>query len=340
MTMRIRTLPIFIILLLAVLMSGCSISLLGTPAPTPFVFPTVPQVTPQPSATPVIPTQDLTLPSLTPTSQTPVSAPQVTPSPTQTPDPSLPYVILPGAPSGPYAVTLMTVADTLNIRSAPGVDNPSVGSFPAAFTGIMRTGPSAWIDPSLWVEVQKPTGGSGWVNSNYLTEYVTPAAFCADAKITTLITDLGTALHNADGEMLAGLVSPTHGMDVRLWRPSEPVNFEPVFAQWVFISTWSHNWGADGASGLETNGSFHDVILPRLLEVYDASYTLECNAPGVAAAFSTQPWPEDYHNINYYALFKPGTPGVDLDWRLWLVGVEYVLGKPYLFSLIHFQWEP
>ncbi|MBM3151753.1 MAG: SH3 domain-containing protein [Chloroflexi bacterium] len=337
--MRVRPFLIPISLLLALSLGGCSFSLLGTPAATPFTFPTVPQVTPQPSATPVIPTQDLTLPSLTPTSSTPPPTPPGSPTPTNTPDPSLPYVILPGSPSGPYAVTLMTVADTLNIRSAPGVDNPLVGSFPASFTGVMRSGPSAWVDPSLWVEVQKPTGGPGWVNSAYLTEYITPAAFCADNRVTALLTDLGAVLHNGDGELLSGLVSPTHGMDVRLWRASPPVNFEPVFAQWVFISTWSHNWGA-GASGADVLGSFHEVILPRLLEVYDASYTLTCNDPGVAATFSTQPWPEEYHNINYYALFKPATPGVDMDWRLWLVGVEYVLGKPYLFSLIHFQWEP
>ncbi len=33
-------------------------------------------------------------------------------------------------------------------------------------------------------------------------------------------------------------------------------------------------------------------------------------------------------------------PGVDLDLRYWLVGVEYYQGQPYVFAMKHFAWEP
>ncbi|MBE3037249.1 MAG: hypothetical protein IMZ62_00315, partial [Chloroflexi bacterium] len=48
----------------------------------------------------------------------------------------------------------------------------------------------------------------------------------------------------------------------------------------------------------------------------------------------------EYANVNFYTVYKPGTPGVDLDFRYWLVGVEFVQGQPYVFALIHFAWEP
>ncbi len=338
--MRTRFLLLACLAALSFLISGCTLPLFQTPQPTPFVFPTIPQVTPQPSPTPVIPTMDLLLPSPTATVQGAPTATNIPATPTITPNPSLPYIILPGVPSGPYAVIGVANWDVLNIRTAPEPDGVIIGSFPPSTTAILRTGPSAWIEPDLWVEIQKPTGGTGWVNSEYLTEYVAPSAFCADTQVTTLLWTLGNALRTSDGELLSSLVSPAHGVDVYLWRNGKVINFDQTAFNWVFISTWEHNWGAAPGSGLNEVGSFHVVVLPRLLEVYNANFSQTCNDPGNAAVFSQEPWPQEYANVNFYNLHKPGTPGVDLDWRTWLVGVEYVQGKPYLFALIHFQWEP
>ena len=58
-------------------------------------------------------------------------------------------------------------------------------------------------------------------------------------------------------------------------------------------------------------------------------------------AFAIPPWPLEYENINFYRVFVPGTEQYGgLDWRAWLVGVEYVSGKPYLFAMTNFEWEP
>jgi hypothetical protein len=50
------------------------------------------------------------------------------------------------------------------------------------------------------------------------------------------------------------------------------------------------------------------------------------------------PWP--YAGIRYYNLYKPGTPGIELDYRTWLIGFEYIDGQPYLHSMVTVVWEP
>jgi hypothetical protein len=50
------------------------------------------------------------------------------------------------------------------------------------------------------------------------------------------------------------------------------------------------------------------------------------------------PWP--YANVHYYSVVKPPTPGIDFDWMVWLIGIEYVHGSPHLFGTVHYVWEP
>jgi hypothetical protein len=229
----------------------------------------------------------------------------------------------------------------LNIRSAAGADNPIVGSFAATAINVMRTGPSARVGDSLWVEVQRPSGGTGWVNSHFLTEYVSSSAFCADARVRSLISDLRSALLNSNGEALASLASPLHGMDLRLWRYGTVVNYDREHAKFLFESTFQANWGPAPGSGDNTIGSFSQAVLPKLTEVFGVTYELHCNDALDLATFSLEPWPPEYANVNFYAVHKPGTETYGgLDWRTWLVGVEFIGGRPSLFSLIHFQWEP
>lgn len=317
-------------------LTGCNLSLSGSPTPLP-----TPTDIQSPTQTIVFLTETPILsepsPILTSTTGSPATAvPNVTPVPTSGSGP----VILPGAPSGPYAVILVPPGDVLNIRSGPSVSNPVIATFQDTETGILRTGPSAVVEGGLWVEIQKPGGGVGWVYSVYLTEYVAPAAFCASSGGSNLIANLDAALTNNDGVQLSSLVSPAHGMTVSLWRYGRRVIFMPNDARWVFHSTYEHNWGEAPASGLETIGSFHVSVLPYLQDVFVSSYTLTCNSLGSAPQYGVEPWPVLYTNVNYYTVLKPGTPGIDLDFRYFLVGVEFVQGQPFVFALIHFAWEP
>lgn len=302
----------------------------------------VPSLTSTPSSTPpILPPTALFTPVIA-TTQAP-STETITPPPTFTLAPPIATtqagpVIQPGAPSGPYAVILVAPNDVLNIRSGPGAGNAIVGAIQPEVTNVMRTGSFANIEGNLWVEVNNPSGGRGWVDSHFLTEYISPSAFCSDARPQALLQNFTEAIQSSDGARLAALVSPTHGVDVWLWNSGNAINFDAEHARWVFESVFVHNWGTHPASGLETFGSFHEQVLPQLLDTFAPSAEKRCNDAEISSYINT--WPAEYANVNLYQVFRNGTPGVELDWNAWLVGVEYVNGNPYLFSLIHFIWTP
>jgi hypothetical protein len=336
-----HTLFVFATTFSILFLTGCSLSLLGLPtaASTPLVMasptPLSATSTMAASATPVLPsaTPTFSLPTVTPGSGVPIATTGLFPT-------APPGGSLPGNLSGPYGVIRVAPGDVLNIHSTPGAGSAVNGFFSPTDNSVMRSGPSSNVGGELWVQVQNPGGNTGWVNAAFLTEYIAPITFCADVHVTTLIASLGNAFSSANGELLSSLVSPAHGVTVYQWRNGSAITFDRQHARWVFASTFSHAWGMAPGSGLETNGSFHTVVLPNLQDVFNASHTLTCDSLGSAPQYGSSPWPELYTNVNYYTVFKPGTPGVDLDWRYWLVGVEYVQSQPYVFALIHFAWEP
>jgi hypothetical protein len=243
--------------------------------------------------------------------------------------------------NNPYAVVLVLPGDVLNIRAAAGVSNNIVGTLQPTATGVNRTGQATSAGGDRWVEIQNPSGGTGWVNVKFLTESVSASTFCSDTRVTELLNNTKNALLNSNGELLSSLVSPAHGLDLRLWRYGTVANYSPEEAQWVFDSDYEVSWGPAPGSGEETKGTFTAQPLPKLQEVFGANYSVHCNDALDLATFSLQPWPPEYSNINFYTIYKPGTEQYGgLDWRAWIVGVEYVGAKPTLFSLIHFQWEP
>jgi hypothetical protein len=158
--------------------------------------------------------------------------------------------------TGPYAVVRVALNDVLNIRSGAGASQPVVGSFPPNAVSVMRTGPAASADNATWWEVQNPNGGKGWVNSYHLTEYISHDAFCADARIPILIEQLKGSMNQSNGDMFAGLVSPVHGTDVRLWAYDAAANYSTTTARNVFTSTEVFNWGS-GQSAEQTTEKEH-----------------------------------------------------------------------------------
>jgi hypothetical protein len=237
---------------------------------------------------------------------------------------------------GPYAVINVAPNDVLNIRLDAGSNQTVIGTFPSNAVNVMRTGPTANADGATWVEVQNPSGGLGWVNSFYLTEYVTHDAFCADTRVTALIEQLKGSITQSNGDLLSGIVSPVHGVDVRLWAYASPINFNQATARTVFGDTNAYNWGS-GPSGQPDVGAFSQVIQPKLQEVLNAP-NMETYCDNLTKVFNlSQPWP--YSNVHYYNLYKPATEQ-QFDFRTWLIGVEYINGQPYLHSMVSIVWEP
>ncbi|RPI94936.1 MAG: SH3 domain-containing protein, partial [Chloroflexi bacterium] len=239
---------------------------------------------------------------------------------------------------GPYAVIRVQPEDVLNIRSAAGPSQPVVGSFPADAVNVMRTGPTATGEDGTWVEVQNPSGGTGWVNSAYLTEYVTHDAFCADTRIPALIEQLKGSMNQSNGDTFAALVDPVHGVDVHLWAYQRSVNFSTTTARAVFTSTESYNWGT-GPSSKPDIGTFKDIIQPRMLDTLNAS-NMETYCDDLSRVFTlARPWPFS-NNIHFYNFYKPSSSPAELDFRTWLIGFEYINNQPYLRGMVTIVWEP
>jgi hypothetical protein len=239
--------------------------------------------------------------------------------------------------TGPYAVVNVASNDVLNIRAGAGASQPVVGSFPSDAVSVMRTGPTASADNATWVEVQNPSGGTGWVNSFYLTEYVSHDAFCADTRIPILLEQLKGSMNQSNGDMFAGIVSPVHGINVHLWAYEPAKNYSTTTARDVFTSPEVFQWGSGPAGGTEYGtGTFSQIIQPKVQEVVNAS-NMETYCDNLTKVFALpHPWP--YPNIRYYNLYKPALQ--TFDFRTWLIGFEYINGQPYLHSMVSIVWEP
>lgn len=225
-----------------------------------------------------------------------------------------------------------------NLYSIMGLDPSSSLAFLVTGWGLDGKGEAILYvtrqaDGSLyWYGVLIAPSGFA-TNSNSISH----EAFCADTRIPMLIEQLKASVNQSNGDMVAGLVSPTHGVDVRLWAYSSAVNFNTTTARTVFTSTDSYNWGG-GPRGIPDVGSFKEIIQPKLLEVFNAP-NMETYCDDLTKVFPlATPWP--YPNIRYYNLYKPSTTDISLDFRTWLIGFEYINNQPYLHSMVTIVWEP
>jgi len=161
---------------------------------------------------------------------------------------------------------------------------------------------------------------------------------CSDPQATALIDSLKKAVTTADGQLLASLISPSNGVDVAYFHNGTVINYDQTHARFLFETTYQANWGAEPGSGAEKTGSFHDVVVPALVKSFNQAYTLHCNELkyGGASYPVTFPYKKDF-----YSIYFPGTDANgNLDWHTWVAGIEYVNGKPYLYALTQFFWEP
>lgn len=163
------------------------------------------------------------------------------------------------------------------------------------------------------------------------------ANICADPQVIALIDSLKKAMLTTDGALLSSLVSP-NGMEVRWVRYGNIVTYDQEQAKFLFETTFEANWGAEPGSGQDKLGAFHDVIVPELAKVFNQPYTLHCNEIRHGGASYEIRWP---YTRDFYSIYDAGTqPNGNLDWRTWAVGIEYVNGKPYIYALIQYFWEP
>jgi hypothetical protein len=174
-------------------------------------------------------------------------------------------------------------------------------------------------------------GGSGTAPAN-------PSTICGDPQVTALIDSFKKAILTSDGPLLSSLVSPSRGMDVAFYRDGTVITYMPEHAKFLFETTFEVDWGTEPGSGAMKTGSFHDVVLPELMRIFNQPYTLHCNELKVGGATYEPVW--EYES-EFYSIHFPGTPeNGNMDWHTWVMGIEYVSGKPYVYALIQFFWEP
>jgi hypothetical protein len=242
-----------------------------------------------------------------------------------------------------FFAVLGTTGCTLSLYSKPLATPtvlfiPTLTSLPPA-TALVSPSPTAIpITPNVPTPIPATFFPSTSVPPVPVTQ-APPPNFCADGQPATLVNNFKSAVQTSNGALLASLVSPAHGMDARYYRDGRVVNYDQTHAKFLFESTFQVDWGLAPGSGQPNKGSFHEVILPSLLDLFSKSYTLSCNHLEVGGTTYNANWP--YPGINFYSVYFPGTQGNgSLDWHTWVMGMEYVGGRPYLYAIMQFQWEP
>jgi hypothetical protein len=163
--------------------------------------------------------------------------------------------------------------------------------------------------------------------------------FCADPRGSELINSMRTAVQTKDGALLASIVSPTSGMDVRIFRDGNVINYDIEHAKFVFETTFQADWGLHFASGETTKGSFQEMVLPSLQQIFTPSTEIICNQLKTGGATYFPEW--QYPGMDFYSVHFPGTDQYSgMDWQTWAIGMAPVDGKLYITALSHFVWEP
>jgi hypothetical protein len=133
----------------------------------------------------------------------------------------------------------------------------------------------------------------------------TAPSFCDDPRGRELLTSFTNAIASSNGELLASLVSPSSGMDVRFHRDGEIIHYDAGHAEFVFESTYQADWGLSFGSGEPTIGSFQEVVLPSLEQVFTSKSGIICNQMKTGGATYEPVWP--YPNMDFYSVHYAGT---------------------------------
>ena len=260
-------------------------------------------------------------------------------APIETPERSTPTLV--EETSGVnYSIVWVEAEETLTVTKPAGISGMVVSELAYGQRGIQLTGSSTGLGSSTWVEIIIPSGGVGWVNSWNLTENVLPSDFCQDARVNSLLDDFNRALADEDGELLASLVNPERGLTLRhdWWNPEILISPDKVHN--LFSDLSDVDWGVLSGSQFPIHGSFRQIIVPQLEDVFASSIEIGCNQMIAGITSQAAIWPECFTNMNFYAFYRQSPEGGNqFDWRTWTIGIEYVNGQPYISVMIQYRGD-
>jgi hypothetical protein len=212
----------------------------------------------------------------------------------------------------------------------PATQAPATPTFIALPTSTLFIGTPSAVAQAPGVSTSPP-GVTGSPAPN-------PSTICTDPQAAAMIDSFKSAILKSDGPLLSSLVSPSRGMDVAYFRDGTVITYKPEHAKFLFETTFEVDWGTEPGSGAMKRGSFHDVIVPELVKIFNQPYTLHCNELKHGGATYELEWP---YQGEFYSIYFPGTQANgSMDWHTWVMGIEYVSGKPYVYALTQFFWEP
>jgi hypothetical protein len=226
----------------------------------------------------------------------------------------------------------------LPVRLTAGASGLVNGYLSPDQRGLYRTGNDTMLGSSQWVEILRADGRTGWVQASSLTEYVSAEQFCADARANGIVSSFAQALADRDGDQLASLVNEAHGFFIRVdwWNPA--VSFTKGQVADLFADPSTIEWGKHFASNTQISGSFADIILPQLDDVFAAEPALTCDELQVGSVAQDIHRPVAYANLNFYNYYRPAPEGGnEFNWRSWTILIEYVEGQPYLVGLVQYR---
>lgn len=216
------------------------------------------------------------------------------------------------------------------LPSTPVPPTPTLLAFPTS-TLFIATQTPAGLTPGAITPAPGTTAPA-------LTSSTNPSTICNDTQVTALIDSFKSAILNSNGSLLSSLVSPARGMDVAYFRDGTVITYDQTHAKFLFETTYQVDWGNEPGSGAAKRGSFHDVVIPKLRESFNQQYSLHCNELSHGGASYELKWP---YQGEFYSIYFPGTEANgSMDWHTWAMGIEYVNGKPYVYALTQFFWEP
>lgn len=167
----------------------------------------------------------------------------------------------------------------------------------------------------------------------------TSPPFCEDNRMTGLFKLLGKALLVKDGDLLASLVHPEDGLSIFFQREEVEVTLTRAEVRNILGSTQSKFWGTQPGSGLPQEGTFVDIVLPRLQDVLQADYGAHCNVLATGGTTYIPALPTAFVGSPFYSLYRVAPADMDMDWRTWVAVIDYYQGKPFIRALIKYDWE-
>jgi hypothetical protein len=239
-----------------------------------------------------------------------------------------------------YAVVRVPRGESLVIRQPAGQSGTEVGFLDWNAKQLRVTGNRTLLGSSLWLEVEFGVDGLGWVNSLNITESISANDFCGDQRVIDLLNSLRSAVENADDNRLAQLLNENRGLAFRLNWYSPEIRFTIDDVTNLHSLQDDIEWGTLSDSGITVIGTFKDVMLPKLEDVFLQSPEATCNALKYGSTAGEILWPEELTNMKFYGIYRDSeSNGNEFDWRSWAVGIEYADGNPYIAVLIHYSSE-